>query len=141
MNGDELLDLDYRALLARITQTANLFHRLGATKDTVIALALPNLPETHFAIWGAEAAGIVLPLNPLLEAAALGALLEASGAEILVTLAPHPGTDLWTRLQQALARHTSLKHVVLPLACRTRCPDTSPSTTSARPSRARTRRC
>ncbi|HZX43427.1 MAG TPA: AMP-binding protein, partial [Myxococcaceae bacterium] len=63
---------DYRALLARITQTANFFHRLGATKDTVIALALPNLPETHFAIWGAEAAGIVLPLNPLLEAAALG---------------------------------------------------------------------
>jgi fatty-acyl-CoA synthase len=103
----------YSALLARITQTANLFHRLGATKDTVIALALPNLPETHFAIWGAEAAGIVLPLNPLLEAAALAALLDASGAEILVTLAPHPGTDLWTRLQPAVARHTSLKHVVL----------------------------
>ena len=104
---------NYRALLARITQTANLFHRLGATKDTVIALALPNLPETHFAIWGAEAAGIVLPLNPLLEAVALGALLEASGAEILVTLAPHPGTELWARLQPALARQTSLKHVVL----------------------------
>jgi fatty-acyl-CoA synthase len=104
---------NYRALLARITQTANLFHRLGATKDTVIALALPNLPETHFTIWGAEAAGIVLPLNSLLEAAALGALLEASGAKILVTLAPHPGTDLWTRLQPVLARHTSLKHVLL----------------------------
>ena len=103
----------YRALVARITQTANLFHRLGARKDTVIALALPNLPETHFAIWGAEAAGIVLPLNPLLESAALGALLEASGAEILVTLAPHRGTDLWTRLQPALAPHTSLEHVVL----------------------------
>jgi fatty-acyl-CoA synthase len=103
----------HRALLARITQTANLFHRLGAKKDTVIALALPNLPETHFAIWGAEAAGIVLPLNPLLEAAALGALLETSGAEILVTLAPHPSTDLWNRLQPALAHHTSLKHVVL----------------------------
>lgn len=104
---------DYRALVARITQTANLFHRLGATKDTVIASALPNLPETHFAIWGAEAAGIVMPLNPLLEGAALGALLAASGAEILVTLAPPAGADLWQRLRPALARCSSLKHVVL----------------------------
>ena len=102
----------YRELLARITQTANLFHRLGASKGTIIAVLLPNLPETHFAIWGAEAAGIVAPLNPLLEGAALGSLLEASGAEILVTLAPQVGPDLWQRLRAALSRHTALKHVV-----------------------------
>jgi len=102
----------YGELFARITQTANLFHRLGATKDTAIALLLPNLPETHFAIWGGEAAGIAVPLNPLLEGAALGSLLEASGAEILVTVAPRTGTDLWQRLRTALLRHTCLKHVV-----------------------------
>ncbi len=103
----------YRELVARITQTANLFHRLGATKETVIALALPNLPETHFALWGGEAAGIVMPLNPLLDGAALGALLEASRAEILVTLAPQRGTEAWQRLLQLLGRPSSLKHVVV----------------------------
>ena len=103
----------YRRLVARITQTANFFHRLGATKDTVIAVILPNLPETHFALWGAEATGIVLPLNPLLESAALEALLAAAGVEILVTLAPLPGTDLWEKVQAALTRASSLKHVVL----------------------------
>ncbi len=103
----------YRELVARITQTANLFHRLGATKETVIALALPNLPETHFALWGGEAAGIVMPLNPLLDGSALGALLEASRAEILVTLTPQRGTEAWQRLLQLLGRPSSLKHVVL----------------------------
>ena len=84
----------YRELVARITQTANFFHRVGATRDTVIALALPNLPETQFAIWGGQAAGIVMPLNPMLEPAALGALLDASDATILVTVA-----ELWPRLR------------------------------------------
>lgn len=103
----------YRALLDGITQTANLFHRLGAKEDTVIALALPNLPETHLAIWGGEAAGVVLPLNPRLEGAALGSLLHTAGAEILVTLAPQAGTDLWQRLPEALARASSLRRLVL----------------------------
>jgi fatty-acyl-CoA synthase len=103
----------YRALVGHVTQAANVFHRLGATRDTVIALVLPNLPETHFAIWGAEAAGIVMPMNPMLDGAALGSLLEASGAEILVTVAPRPGTDAWQRLRQALARASALRHVLL----------------------------
>jgi acyl-CoA synthetase (AMP-forming)/AMP-acid ligase II len=34
----------YGELLARITRTANFFHRLGSTKDTVIAVVLPHLP-------------------------------------------------------------------------------------------------
>jgi fatty-acyl-CoA synthase len=103
----------YRELVEAITQTANLFHRLGATKETVIALALPNLPETHFAIWGAEATGIAVPLNPLLESAALASLLEAAGAQILVTLAPEADADLWRRLAPALAQATALRHLVL----------------------------
>lgn len=103
----------YRELFARVTQTANFFHRLGATKQTVIAFALPNLPETHAVVWGGQATGIVLALNPLLEASALAALLEAAGAEILVTLAPAAGADLWQKLEPALARLPSLKHVVL----------------------------
>ena len=103
----------YRQLFAEVTQTANLFHRLGATKDTVIAFVLPNMPETHAVIWGGQAAGIVLDLNPLLEGAALVALLDAAHAEILVTLSPSSRNDLWHKLEPKLATASSLRHVVL----------------------------
>jgi len=35
-----------------------MFHRLGVRNDSVVAYVLPKLPETHFVIWGGEAAGI-----------------------------------------------------------------------------------
>src|SRR5690348_2497574 len=49
----------YRELVRDITRTANLFTRLGVSSRSVIAYVLPNLPETHFVIWGGQAAGIV----------------------------------------------------------------------------------
>src|SRR5690554_4034469 len=76
---------NYRQLLAAVNQTANLFHSLGTDKDTVIAYILPNLPETHFVIWGGQASGIVAAINPLLEADAMAELLNAANARILVT--------------------------------------------------------
>lgn len=103
----------YRELIARITQTANFFDDIGVKKDTVIAFVLPNLPETHFVIWGGQAAGIVAALNPLLEGPAIAELLNAAHATVLVTLAPFPGTDLWSKLQPHLSSVKSLKHLVL----------------------------
>lgn len=102
-----------RQLLNTINRTANFFHSLGATKDTVIAFILPNLPETHFVIWGGQAAGIVAAINPLLEPTAIAELLNAAGATILVTLAPFPGTDLWPKVSKALPKVASLRHLVL----------------------------
>lgn len=103
----------YRELFAKISQTANLFHRLGATPESVIASVLPNLLETHATLWGAEATGIVMPLNPLLEGAALAELLNRAGVEILVSLAPVVGSELWSKLELVSARVPSLKHLVL----------------------------
>lgn len=102
----------YRTLLEDITRTANFFHEIGVTKDTVLAFVLPNLPETHFTIWGGEAAGIVFAVNPLLEAPAIAELLNAANASVLVTLAPFPGTDLWPKVTGILAQVPSLRHVV-----------------------------
>ncbi|MFP3888674.1 acyl-CoA synthetase [uncultured Ralstonia sp.] len=103
----------YQELLACITQTANFFDSIGVKKDSVIAFVLPNLPETHFVIWGGQAAGIVAAFNPLLEGAALAELLNAVNAAVLVTLAPFPGTDLWTKLQPHLPAIKTLRHLVL----------------------------
>ncbi|WP_394832953.1 acyl-CoA synthetase [Pendulispora rubella] len=103
----------YEELFARITQTANLFHGLGATKDTVIAYVLPNLPETHFVLWGAQAAGIVFGVNPLLEPKTMAELMNVAGVSVLVTLGPFPGTDLWAKIQAAAPQVPSLRHLVL----------------------------
>ncbi|WP_233889789.1 acyl-CoA synthetase [Paraburkholderia flagellata] len=105
----------YSELVGDITRAANLFLRLGAQRDTVIAYVLPNLPETHFVIWGGEAAGIVCAINPLLESEAIGELLKVSGASVLVTLAPFPGagTELWQKVQSVLHDVPALRDLVL----------------------------
>ena len=110
---DRPMTWDYATLFARITATANFFHGLGIGKDDVIAFVLPNLPETHLTIWGGQAAGIVFAINPMLEPAAIGELLRAGGAKVLVTLAPFPGTDLWPKLQPVVAEVPGLRHLVL----------------------------
>jgi fatty-acyl-CoA synthase len=104
---------NYQEFFAQINRTANFFHGLGANKDSVIAFVLPNLPETHFVIWGGQAAGITLAINPLLKPEAIVKLLDAAKVSILVSLAPFPGIDIWEKLQPLLHKVTSLHHVVL----------------------------
>jgi len=103
----------YSQFMEQIHQCANFFHALGATKDTVIAYILPNLPETHFVIWGGQATGIVAAINPLLEADAVAELLNSVQAKILVTLAPFPNSDLWEKVHSILPRLHTLQHLVL----------------------------
>ncbi|WP_321921079.1 acyl-CoA synthetase [Burkholderia sp. BCC1998] len=103
----------YRELVRDITRTANMFARLGVNSQSVIAYVLPNLPETHFVIWGGQATGIVCAINPLLEGEAIGQLLKAAGASVLVTLAPFPGTDLWQKVADILQEVEPLRHLVL----------------------------
>lgn len=91
----------HRELLQAITRTANAFRRLGIERGDVVAFLLPNLPETHFVIWGGEAAGIVFAINPLLEAAQITELLNAAKTKWLVTLAPTPKADIWQKAIKA----------------------------------------
>ncbi|GIZ13870.1 acyl-CoA synthetase [Pseudomonas sp. NCCP-436] len=92
------LRLSYRELLENITRTANAFHRLGLRPGKAVSFLLPNLPQTHYTLWGGEAAGIVNAINPLLEPEHIAELIRASDSELLVTLAPFPGTDLWNKV-------------------------------------------
>lgn len=105
-------DWSYAELFADITRAANVFHDLGIGPDDVVAFILPNLPETHFTIWGGEAAGIVMAVNPLLESAQMGELLRAANARLVVTLAPTPGTDLWPKLASQLGALPSVRQVL-----------------------------
>lgn len=95
-----------------ITQTANMFRRLGLQRGDVVAFVLPNLPETHWTIWGAETAGIAFAINPLLEAPMMLELMNAAKPKLVVTLAPTPGSDLWERVSPVLQQVKSLAGVL-----------------------------
>ncbi|SDS86441.1 fatty-acyl-CoA synthase [Halopseudomonas sabulinigri] len=100
----------YSELLAEITRVANTLNAIALGKDDVVAFLLPNLPETHFVIWGGEAAGVVMAVNPLLEAEQIAKLLRAANARVVVTLAPTPGTDLWEKISSIADDLPSVSH-------------------------------
>jgi fatty-acyl-CoA synthase len=104
--------LTYRQLLGKITQTANAFHRLGLRPGKAVSFLLPNLPHSHFTIWGGEAAGIVNAINPLLDPEHIAELIQASDSELLVTLAPFPGTDLWAKVAGLREQLPALKAII-----------------------------
>ncbi len=88
----------YRDLSSLITQTANMFHDLGIGKNDVVSMILPNLPQAYFTIFGGQAAGIVNPINPLLEPQVMADIMKEAGTKLLVTLAPFPATDIWQKV-------------------------------------------
>jgi fatty-acyl-CoA synthase len=88
--------VSYGELLGLVRRAANLFASLGGTRLGV-AYMLPSLVETHATLWGAETAGYAVPINFLLQVEHIAALLEASGAKILVALGPHPMLDIWPK--------------------------------------------
>lgn len=96
----------------RITAAGNMFRSLGIGRKDVITYILPNLPETHWTIWGGEAAGIVMAINPLLEPSLMAELMNAAKPRVLVTLAPTPGSDIWEKAVGALASVPSVQTIL-----------------------------
>src|SRR5262249_5808786 len=101
----------FRQLLAKVTQAANLFGAVSIGPKDVVAYALPNLPETHFALWGAETAGIAMAINPALSAEQASELLSSANVRVLVTMAPSGAADFLPTLAPHLDRCPSLTHV------------------------------
>ncbi len=114
---DQPVQVTYREFWSRINQTANFFHDLGIGPRDVVSYLLPNLPETHYVIWGGEAAGIVNPINPMLEPAAMEHICRAAGTKVLVALGEMPGTDIWEKavaIRKALPGIKALVRVMGP---------------------------
>jgi fatty-acyl-CoA synthase len=94
------LRTSYGELLANVHRAANLFRRLGVGPQDSVAILAPNIPSTHFALWGAQAAGRACPINFMLQPDHIAALLEASGAKVVVALGPNALLDVWSTLQK-----------------------------------------
>jgi fatty-acyl-CoA synthase len=109
---NEPIQIPYKALIHKIRQCANLFHHLGVGPTDVVTYLLPNLPQTHFVLWGAEAAGIVNPINPLLEPATIRDICRAAKTKVLVALGDLPGTDIWQKVTAIKNEIPTLKQIL-----------------------------
>ncbi|MFD0858784.1 acyl-CoA synthetase [Roseovarius aquimarinus] len=97
---------------AEVCRAANLFRSLGVQESDAVALVLPNCLETAAATLGAMIAGIVAPINPLLEPEQIAALLRETGARVVVTLKAFPKTDISAKTAEAV-RHAPKVGTVL----------------------------
>jgi len=89
--------LSYNDMLAGVTRAANLFRAHGVGESDAVAILAPNLPETHFALWGAEVAGRACPINFMLNEDHIVELLQASGTKVVVALGPDAELPIWDK--------------------------------------------
>jgi fatty-acyl-CoA synthase len=96
--------LTWGQLHVRVTQAANLFRSLGIGPADTVAYVLPNCTDTAVTLLGGAVAGIVNPINPLLEPGQIAAILRETRAKVVVTLKAFPKTDLAQKVAQALTQ-------------------------------------
>ena len=105
--------ISYGELLDGVHRTANVLHALGVRPKVPVAILLPNLIEGHFALWGAQAAGIATPINPMLEDAYIARICAETGVQVMVALGPAPGSQIWSKAvrvaEQVPSIHTLLQ--------------------------------
>lgn len=105
-------DLRYGELLAGLHRTANALHELGVIPGVAVTVLLPNIIEGHFALWGAQAAGIASPINPMLEADYIARICAETRAQVIIAFGPAPGSDIWDKAVQ-VAEQVETVHTLL----------------------------
>ncbi|MCX7288542.1 MAG: acyl-CoA synthetase [Rhodobacterales bacterium] len=104
--------LSWTELHAAVTQAANLFRSLGVGQKDVVAFVMPNAMETAVTLLGGAVAGIVNPVNPLLEPEKISAILRETNAKVVVTLKAFPKTDLPQKVAEAVKFAPNVKTVL-----------------------------
>ena len=104
--------LSWSELRAQVAQTANMFRSLGVEETDVVAFLLPNATETILTYLGGQVAGIVNPINPMLDAEQIAAILRETGAKVLVTLKAFPKTDVAQKAAEAVALAPNVTSIV-----------------------------
>lgn len=109
---DHATTLTWSDLLSRVTETANLFRSLGVGPKDTVAYLLPNSIETPVVLLAGATAGIVNPINPLLEAGQIAGILRETGAKVLVTLKSFPKSDIAQKAAAAVAEAPNVSHII-----------------------------
>ena len=109
---DKAETLTWSELKDKTGQAANLFRALGIGEQDVVAYILPNANETVLALLGGAVAGIVNPINPLLDAEQIASILRETNAKVVVTLRPFPKTDVADKTAAAVALAPNVQTVL-----------------------------
>ena len=104
--------ITYDELAQKVRQTANALFAAGVSVGGTTSVLLPNLPEIHYTLWGAQALGIAGPINYMLEPAALLDILTESEAEAVVVLGPSPDFDIWEKAIEVFDQVPTLKLIL-----------------------------
>ena len=74
--ADPVRDVRFDELLQRVIQTANLLGAEGIGPNDTVTILLPSVPETFFALWGAEIAAVANPVNYFLNASQIAGIMQ-----------------------------------------------------------------
>ena len=104
--------LTWGELHAQATRAANLFRSLGVGPTDTVAYVLPNCTEAVSVLLGGMVAGVVSPINPLLEPTQIAAILRQTRAKVVVTLRAFPKTDVAQKVAAAVAECPDVETVL-----------------------------
>lgn len=104
----------YGQLMSQVERGANVFRDISAGAAPAVAVILPMLPEALIATWAGATAGTACPINPFLDVSQAAALMNATRATVLVTVAPgRHGPGVWDRLDALRAAVPTLRGVLI----------------------------
>jgi fatty-acyl-CoA synthase len=107
--SDPVRDVTFDEVWRRVVQTANLLHTHGIGPHDTVTLLMPGVPETFFALWGAQIAAIANPVNYFLEASQIAGIMKQAGARALIAADPSIFPDIWPKVEAIRAALPDLK--------------------------------
>lgn len=109
---DDSQSWSYLELLDEVRRTANLFSSLIAGQTPRVAMLLPAIPQAYFTLFGGETAGVVCPINYMLDEEHIADLVRATRANLLVALGPNVELDIWSRVAGLKQKCPNLRHLL-----------------------------
>ncbi|MEM8577227.1 MAG: acyl-CoA synthetase, partial [Pseudomonadota bacterium] len=109
---DKAETFTWSQLQGKVAQTANMLRGLGVGPQDVVAYVLPNCNEALLCFLGGPVAGIVNPINPLLDPEQISSILRETGAKVVVTLRAFPKTDVAEKVAEAVEHAPNVKTVL-----------------------------
>jgi acyl-CoA synthetase (AMP-forming)/AMP-acid ligase II len=109
---DRIVQYTYGQVIERIRQTANLLRSLDVDPDDVVSIIPANTPESLFAIWGAQTAGIANPINWMLEPEAIAQILKACKTKVLIAYSGEAALATWDKVMRVLALSPHVRTVI-----------------------------
>lgn len=99
----EVLTWRFAELEQRAIQVANLLRASGLSPSDVVAVVTPTVPGLFATMIGGLLAVRLFPINWMLDARALGDLMQRAEVKVVIALGPTPGFAIWENVCAAVA--------------------------------------